>query len=720
MHCRFNGRPERFRRNQLPWSTESATFLAAIVCLSFLLSVSHATDNVYRYNICNGLSNQLLYHAASIAIAKEQNKPVEIPDHFIVNGVQTSDDSVLPTTQNSVPFGVAFDGAYFLRSLQELGIRATFVTFDLTHRRPIPCAGMQSLQNADPDTVRSILQAFRPSAQIRKLIAGITEAMESRGIDQGICLHHRDGQDWYNHCARWSSIPDGIYRGNCLGVPGRSFVESLEDRGLQPGKWVYYCGDHEIPRELSSPKSPYEVVTRSDLMEASDIEAIGNIKAGSQVRDLWALIDFYVCSGLPRFIGNSVSTFSAIQIAVRQSENSFWYNSQSIPLGDIWHAFEVPIVYTYTELSQASGKHLLQVSIASVRKQMPHSKIHILYHGREDKAFRMWLARQGVHIHQHDPEWRGQIEAMRKNGDPNASHLFLHSGNYFGTWQRIDIPKFIDSEYCLLLDADTIVLKPFTLAEFGLDLTYGIAMSSEFVPDGRAVNAGVMLLNIPRLRQTYQDFLEFILQHVSSAKFNAPSPSDQGAYMDFYRNDLRFMPHVFNFKPYWKLADVEYEAPVVLHFHGAKPHDYLKRIMGDDCDAALRGLCGQVMRFPFLCDAMQNFAQLSVSIDPVAYCHASFKDHPKAVYCSEIMHTLAERQQMCYDFAFLLEFALNRVPDELGLPKERILRNIRKSMGSYLPPLPIMLVIVASVAVTFAAWRYRHRRKHSRKVDHIF
>jgi hypothetical protein len=309
-----------------PHSVPVTSLLTFVIILSRLEYCSPSgPDNVYRYNICNGLSNQLLYHAASISIAKEQKKPVEIPNHFIVNGVQTSDDSILPTAQNSIPFNVAFDAAFFLERVQELGIRAKFVTFDFSHR-PIPCAGMQSLQNADPETVRLILAAFRPSAKIQRLITGMSNAMESRGVDQGICLHHRDGQDWYNHCSRWSSINDGIYRGNCLGVPRRTFVESLEDRGLKPNNWIYYCGDHEIPRDLSAPKSAYSVVSRSDLMGVAEVEAVVSIKKDSEsVRDLWALVDFYVCSGLPHFIGNSVSTFSAIQIALRQSENTFWY-----------------------------------------------------------------------------------------------------------------------------------------------------------------------------------------------------------------------------------------------------------------------------------------------------------------------------------------------------------------------------------------------------------
>ena len=633
---------------------------------------------VYRYNICNGLSNQLLFHAASIAIAVEQGKEVEIPNHFIVNGVQQSDEPVLPSEKNSIPFGVAFDAAYFRQAVQELGIHTRFVSFDFT-RRQIPCAGMQSLHQANPRLVLQILKAFRPSERLSVMISGITDALEERGVQEGICLHHRDGQDWYDHCSRWSSIDDGIYRGNCLGVPGRTFVQSLEDRGLTGSRWIYYCGDHEVPKALRSLKSPYQVVSRTDLMSYSDRQAVASLKEGSPVRDLWALIDFYACNSLSHFIGNSVSTFSAIQIALRESDNTFWYNSQSIPMGDIWRAYQIPIVYTYTELSKKSGKHLLQASITSVKKHMPHNKIHILYHGKQDRDFRRWLSKRGVTIHQHDPSWRGQIEAMRKHGDPNSSHLFLHSGNYFGTWQRIDIPSFINSEYCLLLDADTIVVRPFTLADFGLDMTYGIALSAENTDKDIPMNAGVMLMNIPRLRETYNEFIEFILEHVHSAKFDNPSPSDQGAYLDFYENDIRFLSRRFNFKPYYKLPPKS-QSPFIIHFHGAKPHDYLKFIMGEKCDQAIDFLCANSFTLPYLCQSIQHFAAMSLAVDQVAYCKTSFDKSEHVFFCNEMMTILAQKKDECRDLSIPVEVALESVPDSLQLSKVAIWRRTRRAL----------------------------------------
>ena len=108
-------------------------------------------------------------------------------------------------------------------------------------------------------------------------------------------------------------------------------------------------------------------------------------------------------------------------------------------------------MYTYTELSAAAGKYLLKASLSSVKKHMPLSKIHVLYHGRDDTEFQTWLENNGAILHRHDPDWRSSIEEMRLKGDPKKSHLFLHVGNYFGTWQRIDIPQFVDAEYCLSL-----------------------------------------------------------------------------------------------------------------------------------------------------------------------------------------------------------------------------------------------------------------------------
>jgi hypothetical protein len=96
-----------------------------------------ATKGIYRYNICNGLSHQLLQHGAAIGKAKSQCKIVAIPNYFIVNGVQHKDDNVLPNSTNSVPFDQIFDRQYCFNSRQSM--RSLYRSQIWTHQQHSHC-----------------------------------------------------------------------------------------------------------------------------------------------------------------------------------------------------------------------------------------------------------------------------------------------------------------------------------------------------------------------------------------------------------------------------------------------------------------------------------------------------------------------------------------------------------------------------------------------------
>jgi len=545
------------------------------------------------------------------------------------------------------------------------------VTFDFT-KEQIQCAGMGDVKKADEQIMLQVIKAFKPSPSMQTIIEQIKESF---GEDQSdvICLHHRDGKDWHDHCKRWkaASDVDGIYRGNCLSAPGQSFVRSLENRGLTDSKMIYYCGDHDPPPGLSS----HKVVSWRTDMSDENKRTLNKMKEGD-LRDLYALVDFQVCNSIGHFIGNSVSTFSALQIAFRDGDNSFWYNSQSVPLQNIWNVYQIPIVYTFTEMSEEAGILLLEASIKSVRKHMPNNKIHVLYHGTSNELFRSWLTEHGVIIHQHEPDWKDDIETMRKNGDQYTSHLFSHPGNYFGTWQRIDIPNEIDYEYCLLLDADTIITKPFTLNDFGLDITNGIAMSTERNRDGKPNNAGVMVMNIPKLRETFSDFKAFILEHVSIAEFDSVSPSDQGAYLDFYRLNLDFLSEDFNYKPYWMPDSWQSRVPFIMHFHGAKPHNYILSMMpGVECANSIKRFCESGPRSPYHCHSMHEFSSV---VDINRYCKANFKEAKQVAFCEKYLSKMADGGNNClnsvsFTYALLREIVMR----ECAMIKREIQRTGR-------------------------------------------
>lgn len=700
--CWRNARDQRTRTTRRPTTStihvhNSAQLLQlamSIVILFLLHTVSATTNDIillnkqqqqqqgdttddepFRYNICNGLSNQLLYHAANIALAIQNKQAVEIPNYFIVDGVQHSDDNVLPSLYNSVPFATAFDVEYFLAQVQTIGnnnnISAKLVDFDFTAKEhhQIPCKGMDTVKQASPAITLAILQSFRPSATMKRIIDNVQSNIP-QPIDKGVCFHHRDGQDWQDHCKRWSAIKDGIYRGNCLLEQGKTVVDSLRVRGLHDTThWIYYAGDHAVPEELQT--SGYSVFTRDQLLSSEDQDAMQSFRPpetlkpkqslltlgkcalglrGCSVtqqpsaRDLWALLDFFICGSIHGFVGNSVSTFSALQIALREGKNAYWYNSQSIPLAGLLPVYYIPIVYTYSERSQFSEKYLLQASIVSVKKNMPRNKIHVLYHGENDREFIKWLESNGAMVH---------LQSLDQLMISGAEETFSRTQ----LLQRFDIPNIVSSEYILLLDADTIVLQPFTLADFGHNLTRGIGMSSAERPINKAENAGVTVMNVPYLRETQNDFSTFVKSFMQRDPLS-PATSEEGAHLEFY--NVSFLSRRFNFKPFWSDQDILRQSPFIAHFYKARPHGYIKHSIGDSC--MFETLCDKALLLPSLCRVMQVFAKTTKEAipGPSSYCLQSFPNQTMALVCDEVLDELATLPEACTDLTSVVRRVLVR------------------------------------------------------------
>ena len=103
-------------------------------------------------------------------------------------------------------------------------------------------------------------------------------------------------------------MEDGAHRGNCEAVNNnRSALELLEDRALtSTDRWIYYCGDHEVPAELKD-QTKYTVLSKHQFMSEDDKQAVRAIKPSSDsVGDMWALMDYSICGSLRYLVGNSV------------------------------------------------------------------------------------------------------------------------------------------------------------------------------------------------------------------------------------------------------------------------------------------------------------------------------------------------------------------------------------------------------------------------------
>ena len=609
------------------------------------------------YNVCNGLSNQLLGHAAFISSAIVAKRDILIPDVYIMNGVQTvkKDDvlvNVLTNNQNAMPLSKVVDTDVLISVIEQHGIRARLEPFENVISRNMQsdgtCAWLAALRESDNDITLQILQSIKPSKVFSSLIDTSLENLltlrksSNATISDGICLHHRDAEDWYKHCEQWENIKDGVWRKNCLNDRNLPLIDLIKYRIPTTSKksWIYYVGDYEpTPKIIQEFKDKnldlvhrkkHSLLMNDDIAKSLDLASISE----QSHRDLFSIIDFFTCSQIDSFIGNSVSAFSSNQIAIRGGMNSAWYNSRSIPVADFFQVFYIPIVYTYTEKSQELGKSLLKASILSARSTFGlTTDIHILYHGTEDKQFLEWLTNHNVIIHNHEPNWLDKIEEMRQNGNSKYSHLFAHSGNYIGTWQRIDIPLFINAEYCLFLDSDTIVHERFGMHDFGLEITPGLAASAEFDEDFlQPWNVGVTLFNVPKLRETHADFLEFIWSHIDNPRFKDDNISDQGAYLEYYAKEATFLNKKFNVKPYW-LGQIPFDQRKVIHFHGLKPHDILRIWTGkqDKFSDAFTPLIDNILykaKKKNVCVIMHEFSKyLYEDQDNLdQYCHVIFMD----------------------------------------------------------------------------------------------
>eukprot|EP01063_Lacrimia_lanifica_P027341 TRINITY_DN3824_c0_g2_i3.p1 TRINITY_DN3824_c0_g2~~TRINITY_DN3824_c0_g2_i3.p1 ORF type:complete len:725 (+),score=204.49 TRINITY_DN3824_c0_g2_i3:71-2245(+) len=638
------------------------------------------SEGMHKYQVCNGLGNQLIAHVGNIAHAIHHGMNVQILDAYITNGVQSSrgEDGVLldVTAQWSrfVKLSNIFDTDHLIDVISSYGIEVVLVQYSAELHGDIPCQWMIGEVGTDmTELYGNILRAFRPSPLVKKLVAAVQRDIQS----DSVCVHHRNAQDWKDHCKAWENIPDGVWRHNCDLDEDHTISDAVYNRLVpqpedkQRNSVVFYVGDGVPPSELET--YGYTVMTRRGILANSDIWGDGtadkrpdhglelelddlrpmltqeNVACPSDVRDVCAVVDFFTCASMSRFVGNSVSTWSALQIAHRQG-SATWYNSRSIPLAGMFDVYPISIVYTYTEASAKVGQLLLKASILSVKRYNPASPIHVLYMGDEDIQFRRWLREQGIVVHNQNPEWLDDIKTMFKNGNAERSHLFMHLGNYIGTWQRVDIPLHINAEYVLLLDCDTVVTSAFGYKDFGQEMTASIAFSAEMTEEWEEPwNAGVALLNVPHLRETYDEFLAFIKTHRKNEPYEVKTsagiieaPSDQGAYLTFYESTKKFLSRTFNVKPYYKKTALE--DGKVVHFHGAKPHDYMGHWIGVDCNPAVKFICEKTDDFPILCRSLKTFAISMLTAGPellVDYCTASFKDMENSKICVRYMRRLS-------------------------------------------------------------------------------
>lgn len=178
---------------------------------------------------------------------------------------------------------------------------------------------------------------------------------------------------------------------------------------------------------------------------------------------------------------------------------------------------------------------------------------NFIYDGAENELTQ-WLREKGINIIHHRVSF---FDALQKHYGENLLNIAS------GTFLRCDIPILEqEDDIVLYTDCDVLFLKDF---QCDIQPEY-FACSTQFnKKDFVDFNAGVMLFNVKKMRESHAQFSKFVESNLS--KFQA---FDQTAYQIFYDGKNTKLPTIYNHKPYWGVD----KNAVIVHFHGSKPTDF--------------------------------------------------------------------------------------------------------------------------------------------------
>lgn len=565
-----------------------------------VISDPNLSEPTLSFQVCNGFANQRVAVLSGIILAAQLNRTVILP-RLLLNGTQPTETEVNEDTSGSVPFGHMFDVGLFTERLAARGVRTSEhasnpsqavsvkagsyrdllsvlnTTYSAQQHIRLDCPMFRvppDVLTAQASLVFGIMDAMQPSTRLMGMLQRVDAKLRSLTKAKAYnVLHLRAEIDWVLHCKRWEHLPDGIVRDNCMNNT-ETVGEQLRMHGvnaqvplLLATSWAQADKTLISAAVESLRSSNYNVIFRHELF-SDDTEL------ASLTREESALVDYYLSLNAQQFVGNSVSTFSAMLIMERWNAGRYasYYNGGNIPLEVFLPLYKMPWVFTYNDWSAGTEYDMMVKAAVRSGIQVARMKPFCMYSGSTTSPIYSFLVDAGVTIIQHKPAWRAAFaKEVARNREHNAkvhSHLYATDGRMVGTFQRIDIPilhEFDQYHYVLFTDCDVFFRQQMKLVDWGTPLPIAAGMGYE-MDDMFPYNAGIMLMNIPYLRKTNAAFVEWILSQQNGLYFEGYGPLDQGAYNQFYENEIKGHPisKDFNAKPYQEFRP---NARIV-HLHG--------------------------------------------------------------------------------------------------------------------------------------------------------
>ncbi|KAL4447483.1 hypothetical protein ABPG75_004702 [Micractinium tetrahymenae] len=607
----------------------------------------NGSETTLSFQVCNGFANQRAALISGIVLAAQLNRTVILP-RLLLNGTQPDEAEVNEKTSGSIPFGDMFDVGIFTQRLAARGVRVSTQAPDPSQVLAVKVGSFHDLLfvlnttyssqqhlrldcpmfRVHPDIVTNqsslvfaTMDAMQPNARFKGILQKIETKLRSMSNAKAYnVLHLRAEEDWLTHCKRWENIPDGVVRDNCMNNT-ETVGEQLQIHGVNQevplllATSLVQADKRVLAAALKSLKEHnYTVVMRHELF-------VGAAALPALSREESALIDYYLGLNSHQFVGNSVSSFSAMIIMERWNAGRYasYYNAGNIPLEVFFPLYKMPWVFTYNDWSVGTEYELMVKAAVRSAIYVARMKPFCMYSGSTTSPIYSWFVDQGVTIITHTPSWKEafskEVERNRQKNTKEHSHLYATDGRMVGTFQRIDIPilrEFDQYHYVLFTDCDVFFRQQMKLVDWGTPLPIAAGMGYE-MDDMFPYNAGIMLMNIPYLRKTNADFISWILKQKNGLYFDGYGPLDQGAINQYYEKEIKGRPMSkdFNAKPYQEFRN----GARIVHLHGPKPNHYLDWLLTGKCDFG--GICEGGF-FNAVCKYMTDYALFATEWDVAA------------------------------------------------------------------------------------------------------
>ncbi len=347
-------------------------------------------------------------------------------------------------------------------------------------------------------------------------------------------------------------------------------LSELISKFNEENKQIFVSTDIDEPKQDSRFK---DIFTNS--INVLTIQDIASLKTyNRQVKDI---VQFELCRLGKRFIGNSFHPFSALLFSIRQFDSltNFDYNSNHLLsfFNKIQQSSRLTrLNWVFTITSDSTPEYVSMMKIAVLTSKARTTLKPVCIFGGNPNHISDWLLKNDVQVFFHTPKWKDQLIILagvvrnENYAKLDKSPLYGYADGVVGAFLRIDTPNILkDEKIAFYTDVDVYFVSDVLLSSLSIPKVLSCSIEST------CFNSGVLLMNLDALRESYNDFLDFILnKSPKDLIYKFGGPLDQGAINTFYKYRISELTHEYNWRPYWGIN----KKAIIIHLHGPKPKDY--------------------------------------------------------------------------------------------------------------------------------------------------